>query len=152
MKKSGLICLLVILFFGHYCYSQPEHRHSIAFAAGAVYLSDDKVVDPGVHLEYAYHFMLGKILLNSGSSIEMIFGEERHIGLALYMGYSPLKGWDVGLGPGVMFEGDTHYYCINISTSYGFDMGSFSLGPAMELAHTGKHFHFLMGLHIELDF
>lgn len=141
-----LICIHTVTFVG------AGERHSIGLASGMVYLSDDKKFDPGLQLEYSYSFMQGKSPFSVGSAVEVIFGEERHIGLGLQMGYSPIKGWDVGVGPGVMFEGDTHYFCINIATSYGFDLGKISIGPAVELAHTGMHYHFLTGLFIELDF
>ena len=141
-----LICILSIAFVS------AEERHSIGLATGMVYLSDDKKFDPGLQLEYSYTFMQGRSPFSAGSAVEVIFGEERHIGLGLQLGYTPLRGWDIGVGPGIMFEGDTHYFCLHIATSYGFDMGSFSIGPAIELAHTGRHYHFLTGLHLEFDF
>jgi hypothetical protein len=133
-------------------FPQDNPRHSIGIGAGAVYLSEEEHFDPGLQLEYAYGFLWGNTPLNAGASVEMIFGEHRHIGLAFLLGYSSARGWDVGLGPGVMFEGDRHYFCINLATSYGFDLGRFAAGPAMELAHTGRHYHLLLGIQIDFDF
>lgn len=144
--------LLTLIYIHTVILVSAGERHSIGLASGMVYLSDDKKFDPGLQLEYSYSFMLGRAPFSAGSAVEVIFGEERHIGLGLQLGYSPIKGLDIGAGPGVMFEGDNHYFCLHIASSYGFDLGTFSIGPAIELAHTGKHYHFLTGLHIEFYF
>lgn len=129
-----------------------SEKHGIGMGFGMVYLSDDNKFDPGLHLGYSYGFQKGKSPLSAGGAMEVIFGDERHIGMSLQLGYTPAEGWDVGAGPGVMLEGDTHYFCIHVASSFGFDLGKFSIGPALELAHTGKHYHVLTGIHIETGF
>ena len=132
--------------------AQTNNKHSLGLGAGAVYLSDDKTISPGLQLEYAYHFVWGITPLHATVCTEFIFGDERHIGLAIGLGFTPIGNLDLGLGPGVMFEGEKHYFCLHLSTSYAFDFKGFSMGPLAELAHTGKHFHMLAGIIFEFEF
>ena len=147
-----LILLIIFSTASIMSTAQSGHRHSLGLGAGAVYLSDDKIFSPGLQLEYAYHFLWGTTPLHASACTELIFGEERHIGLALGLGFTPMGNLDLGIGPGVMFEGEEHYFCLHLSASWGFVLRGFSMGPIVELAHTGRHFHMLAGLIFEIDF
>ncbi|MFW5687436.1 MAG: hypothetical protein ACOCXV_00770 [Bacteroidota bacterium] len=158
MKKAkqlhckALLFVTITLFTQAVSYGQENSRNSLCIGAGAVYLSQEQSFDPGLHLGYGYEFHIGKTPLSAGASAELIFGDHSHMGFALNLGYSPVAGWDLGIGSGVMFEDHKHFFSVNLATSYGFDFRRFSAGPALELAHTGTHYHLLMGLHIDLDF
>jgi hypothetical protein len=152
MKMRGPISLIIFTMLNMASTAQPDHRHSLGLGVGAVYLSDDKAVSPGLQLEYAYHFVWGTTPLHASACTELIFGDERHIGLALGLGFTPIGNLDLGMGPGVMFEGEKQLLCLHLSGSWGFNLRGISMGPAVELAHTGKHFHMLAGLIFEIDF
>lgn len=142
----------IFLIIHVFAQAQSSPSNSVGVSAGAVYLSDDHTIDPGFQIEYARHLNLGHTPIHVGGSVEIILGEEQHIGLALSLGFSPLDKWEIGIGPGIMFEGDEHFYCVHVATFYAFQWGKYALGPVWELAHTGKHYHILLGIQFEFDF
>ena len=119
--------------------------HHLGIAVGGVYLSDDQEFAPGIALDYGYDFTLGGRELFAHAAIEYIIMEKRHIGFNLGLGFSPFGGWSLSAGPGMMREGDISYFCINLGSSYEWEIGRMSFGPKVELAHTGKHFHLMSG-------
>lgn len=144
MKR--IIFFLALALVSTILLAQSSNRHGLGVSGGWVYLSDDKTTAPGLQLEYEYRFMAADRSLHLASCVEYIFAEEQHIGLGLGIGFSIYRHWEIEVGPGVMFEGDDHFYCIHLATSYEWDLGAISMGPIVEIAHTGSHYHLLAGV------
>jgi hypothetical protein len=147
-----LTCFFFLFISGLSAQTEASRRHGLGLTIGPVYLSDDDMLAPAVQLEYDYSFLMGGREWFAGAASEVIFMNQRHIGLAVFLGYSPFGGLGLNLGPGVMFEGDKHYFSANLGMAYEFDLNRLSIGPALELAHTGRHYHLLLGLVLGISF
>ena len=153
MRRSILLsCIFFLITSGLSAQPEAGHRHGLGLTVGPVYLSDDDMFAPAVQLEYDYTFLMSGREWFAGAASEIIFMNQRHIGLAVFIGFAPVGGLALNLGPGVMFEGEKHYFSANLGAVYEFELKRFTIGPALEMAHTGHHYHLLLGLNLGLSF
>ncbi len=152
MTASGLkrmfltICVIALSIPGFSIKPAPDYRHEIAITPGAVYFSADKSFAPGLHLEYAYGFNIGRLEMSAGITGDVVFAEHAHYGIGLGLGFEPFKNIHLHVGPGLAFEEDEVVVTGNIGLGYGFDFGRFSLGPVTEFSFDKHESHFMFGL------
>jgi|GEM_PF-3411443 len=152
MRKIFLFSMLGFFLFGFSFAQQSPSRHALGIGGGVVFLSDDSVLKPGLHFDYEYDLLAEKIDLSIGFASELVMADRRHIGLSVFLGFSPLKRLSVNLGPGVMFEGPETYFCSHVGIGYNWDFSNFSIGPYAEWAYTGKHYHLSFGMGLGYKF
>ena len=125
---------------------QPEYRHALVFASGAVYLSDRDNIYPGFHLEYDYGFKLGRVDLSAGISGEVIFADHNHYSIGIGLGYEIFRNVVIHAGPGVTFDHGDVMLKGSVGLGYEFDFNRFSFGPITEFAFHKGDYHAMLGV------
>lgn len=153
-NKYFAFYLSVFIFFQAISFqSFAENKHSLCIAGSGVYLSESKKFVPGLQLEYEYDFLLYGIELSAIACLEYLLIKEQHFGLGAGLGFSPVKNTEISIGPAIMFEKQQTHYAAFLATSYSFPINEkLSMGPMIELCHTFKEYHLLLGLHISYEF
>jgi len=142
-KHTSIILILLHLIFG---IAYTQSNHGIGVASGGVYLADDKIVAPGILLQYDYNLPLKTEGFSLEAAIENVFTDERHFAFGIGLGYNLYKNFDISLGPGIVFHGNDLLYMIHSGISYDVISGKYSLGPMFEYSYIGKYSHYMLGL------
>jgi len=129
-----------------------HHKHSIGLGAGPAYLSEKQTFFPAVHIEYEYCFEVKQRELHAGISLEKIFTKGKHYAFGIGLGTSLWKGLEFSIGPGIVLEDDGLSPFGHISLGYKFEFGHMSIGPCIEYAGNGHHFHFFSGISMGIGF
>ncbi|MFV0592841.1 MAG: hypothetical protein ACK5M7_15775 [Draconibacterium sp.] len=160
MIKKLTVALLVLLLFisarlKAQTHTEEEHEHEhhhvheIGFSVAPVYFFKAEELSPAIHLHYVYNFPETKFGLGLG--YEHIFDDHRHNFVGLELEYRPLHPLTVGLSPGITFEGEhpeEKDFALHFETVYEFELGSFHIGPLLELAYHREDIHLSFGVHI----
>lgn len=144
MKRKTTIITILLFTFINLIHAQSNH--SIGMASGGVYLADDKIVAPGILLQYDYSLPIKTEGFSLEAAIENVFTDERHFAFGIGLGYNFYKNFDLSLGPGIVFHGNDLLYMIHSGISYDVISGKYSLGPMFEYSYIGKYSHYMLGI------
>jgi len=148
-----LTTIFITVFSVSHLFAQLERKHELGVSLGAVYLSDDKIIAPGIQLEYVYNFLSKKGKeLNLWTGLEYVFTPETHISFATGLGFTVYKNLGGGIGPGIVLHGDDLMFSAVFALDYEFAFKRISFGPIIEIAYIGKHSHYMAGWGIDYAF
>ncbi len=163
VKKELILIILVsttLLSIRGYGQASSEekshhHRNEISIATGIVPLPAENELTMGFHLHYIRG--VGKEgRFGLGLGLETIIDEHKHYTASVVFQYNIYKGLIVGYSPGVMMrkEGNQNLFQFaqHIETAYEFELGEFHIGPMAELGIEQIGVHYMVGIHVGIDF
>ena len=156
--KSLLSIVFVVVATSSYSqrdnHDQHDHHlYEFGVANSFVYFPREKEIAYGLH----FHLVRGIKSSNFGFGIayERVFDEHKHNSIGVVGSYSPIKSLHINVVPGIAFEDSDPSvvkFAFHIETSYGFNLGSFHIGPILEYAFDPEDYHISLGLHIGFGF
>ncbi len=103
------------------------------------------------HLHYVYNFPDTKAGIGIG--YERIFDEHKHNFIGVEFNYRPIHELTFNISPGISFESKEKAekeFAVHFETVYEFEVGTFHIGPLLELAYHPENFHCSIGIHLGL--
>lgn len=129
-------------------------KNEIGVAVGAVYIFEEEIIAPGLHLHYT-RVLPGKMsAFGLGLGFETVLDEHRHYTASFMFQWRPVHAWWISAGPGITWfqEGGESYASLHIETGYEFELGKVHLGPMIEYAYMEHDQHFMLGIHLGIPF
>lgn len=161
MKKILMLCLISSLFFNAFSQEHEHHDeeheqehhhvHEIGVSVAPVYFTKAGELSMATHLHYTYNFPQTGFGLGIG--YERIFDDHKHNFVGVELSYRIVHPLSLSLSPGVAFEGDhpdEKEFALHFETVYEFEVGTFHIGPVLELAYHPEDFHVSLGVHVGL--
>jgi len=162
MKLFPLLFLLVVLTSKIYGQTTEDtlentnfHEHNkneIGIAISPAYFVNEKVTTFAIHIHYTR--MIPKTKFGIGASFERIVLDPKHSTFGLILAYYPVEKLSFTISPGMTFEDSNlgALFALHMETSYEFEIGDFSIGPALEFAYDPNDYHLSLGIHIGYGF
>ena len=150
-----LITLLVNFLMSEIHNHNHDHNNELGIAVGIVPNHEDEKNNLGLHLHYIKG-MGGHNQYGIGISLETIFDEHKHNAISLIGTYHFDNGFTVAYAPGILFvehEGENEIeFTQHIEFYYEFELDKYHLGPQFDIGFEGGETHYMLGLHLGIDF
>lgn len=158
--QSSLVVLFSLFNFPTFGQTEEhdhdhEHRNEISVATGVVPLPAENETTVGFH----FHYIRGLGESNRfgmGLGYETIVDEHKHNTFSIVIQYRIVAGLSVAYAPGIMIreEGDETLYQLahHFEAAYEFEIGSFHIGPMVEVGIEEIGEHYMVGVHFGIDF
>ena len=157
MKFKILLNILIIsvLFSESGHIHSHNHNNELGAAIGIVPGHEGEDNSLGIHL----HYIKGVGQHNDfgiGLSLETILDEHSHNSISLIGTYHLKNGFTIAYAPGILFEEHeedveikfTHHF----ECYYEFELGKFHIGPQLDIGFEELEVHYMLGLHLGIDF
>ena len=156
--KNKIIILISILNFliGQIEHEHNhEHNHEISIAIGIIPNHDEQENNIGLHLHYVKglgeHNQFG-----IGLSLETILDEHQHNSISLLGLYHFDNGFTIAYAPGILFTEHEQIletkFTQHFEFCYEFEYENFHIGPQFDIGFEQENIHFMLGIHLGLDF
>ena len=155
MKK---ILLILVISFSYSSFSQEhvehEHNHSneFSFAIGVIPQHEYSI---GIHA----HYIKGVALENKlgfGVSVETILDEHAHHSFSLISLYRFGNGITLAYASGMLRVAEENnvefQFAQHFELGYEIAVGEFHVGPQLDVGIEEEGVHYLLGLHLGIDF
>lgn len=135
--------------------NEHKHNNELSIAVGIVPLVAENEVTAGFHIHYIKGLGTTKSF-GLGLSAETILDEHKHYTFSIVFQYYLTKGLAISYSPGLLIrkeQADYQYqFASHIEAAYEIEMGEFHIGPVAEIGIEKNGIHFMVGLHIGIDF
>ena len=157
MNFKILLNLLIISTI--FSESEHIHKHShnneVGIAFGIVPSQDGGNNNLGFHLHYIKGF--GKHnKFGIGISSETIFDEHKHNSISLMGTYHFNRGYTIAYAPGILFsdhDGESEIeFTQHFEFYYEFEIRQFHIGPQFDIGFEDGVIHYMLGLHLGINF
>ena len=159
--KNNMKILITTSLLG-FCligYSQNDsahvHKNEISIAVGIVPIPAENELTAGLHL----HYIRGigkKNRFGLGVGLESIIDEHKHFTLSAVLQYRIYRGLALSYAPGILMrlQDDEYIYQMahHIEITYEFELDKFHIGPVAEVGIEQVGVHYMLGVHIGVDF
>ena len=157
--------IIISIILVNFLLSGVEHSHShnhnneIGMAIGIVPSHEDEDNNLGLHLLYikgiGEHNDFG-----IGISLETIFDEHQHNSISLIGLYHFKNGLTIAYAPGILLsehedENEHHSefeFTQHFEIYYEFELEKFHIGPQFDIGFEDGDIHYMLGLHLGVDF
>ena len=159
--KNIIISIILVSFLlseiGHI--HTHDHNNEIGMAIGIVPDHEGESNNLGLHLHYikgiGEHNDFGV-----GVSLETIFDEHQHNSISLITLYHFKNGLTIAYAPGILFvehedENEDHSefeFAQHFEIYYEFELEKFHIGPQFDIGLEDGEIHYMLGLHLGVDF
>ena len=159
--KQVVLFLSILTFV--FCESNHVHNHGhnneFGMAIGMVPGHEDEENAMGLHL----HYIKGIGEDNDfgiGISLETIFDEHQHNSISLIALYHFKNGLTIAYAPGILLsehedENEDHSefeFTQHFEIYYEFELEKFHIGPQFDIGFEDGDIHYMLGLHLGVDF
>ena len=132
-----------------------DHNNEIGMAIGIVPGHEGESNNLGLHLHYikgiGEHNDFGV-----GVSLETVFDEHQHNSISLIALYHFKNGLTIAYAPGILFvEHEYHSevkFAQHFEIYYEFELEKFHIGPQFDIGLEDDEIHYMLGLHLGVDF
>jgi len=156
-----IISIILVNFslFGITHAHSHEHNNEIGMAIGVVSAHGGEDNNLGLHLHYIKG--IGKHNdFGVGLSLETIFDEHQHNSISLIVLYHFKNGLTIAYAPGVLLskhsdENEDHSeieFAQHFEIYYEFELEQFHIGPQFDIGFEEGEVHYMLGLHLGIDF
>ena len=137
-----------------------EHNNEIGIALGIVPNHEEEESNLGLHL----HYIKGLGLHNKfgvGLSFESILDEHQHNSISLISLYHFDNGFTFAYAPGILIsehddsedhESSEFKFTQHFEFYYEFELDKFHIGPQIDIGFEEEGIHYMLGIHLGIDF
>ena len=150
-----LISIISIIFSESGHNHNHSHNNEFGIAIGIVPGHEDEDDNLGLHLHYVKG--IGKHNdFGIGISIETIFDDHKHNSVSILGTYHFENGFTIAYAPGILFaehDGETEEELTqHFELYYEFELEHFHIGPQIDIGYEDGEIHYMLGVHLGIDF
>jgi len=156
--KNILIIILInflISEVNHNHNHNHEHNNEFGIAIGLIPSHENKDYNLGLHL----HYVKGIGNNNQygiGFSLETIFEEHKHNSMSLIGTYHFDNGFTIAYAPGILFVDHNGIketeFAQHFEFYYEVELDNFHVGPQFDIGIEDGEAHYMLGLHLGINF
>ena len=156
MKKIILFIFYISILVGQIVHEHSHgHNNEFGVGLGIVPGHEGEENNLGIHLHYVKglgehnHFGIGL-------SLETILDEHQHNSMSLLGLYHFDNGFTIAYAPGILFSehdgnNETHF-TQHFEFYYEFELEKFHIGPQFDIGFEDDDIHYMIGIHLGVDF
>ena len=156
MKKIILFIFYISILVGQIVHEHSHgHNNELGVGLGIVPGHEGEENNLGIHLHYVKglgehnHFGIGL-------SLETILDEHQHNSMSLLGLYHFDNGFTIAYAPGILFSKHNRHsetqFTQHFEFYYEFELEKFHIGPQFDIGFEDDDIHYMIGIHLGVDF